>query len=179
MCHPRQSSSGIHLLPTLPLLCKEGLGEVESPFQLSRHPSSFSFIRLSWPGGMAEPCNRHRRKGEHCLSPSRKLRAGSASLHAAGGGEPRRAPEGPCHGQYGFGHCCRNKSGPAAGTRPGTTTPSLTPPTNLHQQKFYTVFNGLGSMAAGSLINQIRTSSRQNKPLGQCKNINRKFRQIE
>ena len=43
------------------------------------------------------------------MSPSRKLRPGSASLLAAGGGESRRAPEGPCHGQYGFGSFCRNK----------------------------------------------------------------------
>ena len=56
---------------------------------------------LPWPGGMAEQCNRHRRKGGQCLS--------QASLPAAGAGEPRRAPEGPCHGQNGFGSFCRNK----------------------------------------------------------------------
>ena len=50
--------------------------QVDSPF-----PSGFP-----WPGGMAEQCNRHRRKGGQCLS--------QASLHAAGVGEPRRAREG-------------------------------------------------------------------------------------
>ena len=40
-------------------------------------------------------------KGGQCLS--------QASLPAAGVGEPRRAPEGPCHGQHGFGSFCRNK----------------------------------------------------------------------
>ena len=29
------------------------------------HPSPY---KLPWPGGMAEQCNRHRRKGGHCLS---------------------------------------------------------------------------------------------------------------
>ncbi|WP_342348967.1 hypothetical protein, partial [uncultured Nitrospira sp.] len=64
-----------------------------------------------WPCGVAEQCSRHRRKGAHCLS--------LASLRAAGVGEPRREPEGPQHGQDGFGHFCRNKSGSAAGTKPG------------------------------------------------------------
>jgi len=61
--------------------------------------------------GVAEQCSRHRRKGAHCLS--------EASLRAAGFGEPRRAPEGPCHSQNGFGHFCRNKSSSAAGTNHG------------------------------------------------------------
>ena len=56
---------------------------------------------------MAEQCNRHRRKGGQCLS--------QASLPAAGGGEPRRAPEGPCYGQHGFGYFCRNKSSSSSG----------------------------------------------------------------
>jgi len=42
-------------------------------------------IGMPWPCGMAEPCSRYRKKGGHCLS--------AASLHAAGVGEPRRAPE--------------------------------------------------------------------------------------
>jgi len=40
--------------------------------------------------GVAEQCSRHRRKGAHCLS--------EANLRAASVGEPRRAPEGPRHG---------------------------------------------------------------------------------
>jgi hypothetical protein len=31
-----------------------------------------------------------------------------------------------------------------------------TPPTNIHVEKFCIFFNGLGSMVAGSLMNQIR-----------------------
>jgi len=64
---PRQSSSGIHLLPSLPLLCKEGKREGEAPFHLNTPPPSFMFQSLPWPGGLAEPCNRHRRKGGHSL----------------------------------------------------------------------------------------------------------------
>jgi len=39
--------------PSRPLLCMEEQGEVESPFQLSRHPSTISFMRIplaSWHG---------------------------------------------------------------------------------------------------------------------------------
>ncbi len=42
-------------------------------------------IEISWPGGVAEQCSRHRGKGAHCLS--------VASLRAAGVGEPHRCPE--------------------------------------------------------------------------------------
>ena len=45
--------------------------------------------------------------GAHCLS--------LASLRAAGVGEPHRTPEGPRHGQNGFGHFCRTKSGSSFG----------------------------------------------------------------
>jgi len=60
-----------------------------------------------WPCGVVEQCSRHREKGAHCLS--------AASLRAAGVGEPRRKPEGPRHGQHGFDHFCRNKSGSSFG----------------------------------------------------------------
>ena len=84
--------------------------QVDSPF-----PSGFP-----WPGGMAEQCNRHRRKGGQCLS--------QASLHAAGVGEPRRAPEGPCHGQYGFGSFCRNKrTSSYGGETPSLLNPNIIP----------------------------------------------------
>ena len=43
------------------------------------------------------------------FEPFDKLRTGSASLPAAGAGEPPREPEGPYHGQYGFGSFCLNK----------------------------------------------------------------------
>ena len=42
---------------------------------------------------------------------NRKDHTSGASLRAAGVGEPRRSPEGPGHGQHGFGYFCRNKSG--------------------------------------------------------------------
>ena len=51
----------------------------------------------------------------------RKDHTSVASLRDAGVGEPRRAPEGPRHGQHGFGYFCRNKSGSAAGPKPGNT----------------------------------------------------------
>ncbi len=73
---------------------------------------------LPWPCGEAEQCSRHRRKGAHCLSPSRRLRPSSSSLCAAGVGEPRREPEGPRHGQHGFGSFCRNKRPSSAGANP-------------------------------------------------------------
>ncbi len=68
---------------------------------------------------MAEQCNRHRREGGQCLS--------EASLPAAGVGEPRRAPGGPCHGQNGFGYFCRNKSGSSRGAKPGIKSKKQVP----------------------------------------------------
>ncbi len=68
--HPQQSSSSIHL-------------------------RNLFFLQLPWPGGMTEPCNRHRRKGRQCLSPATRQRTDSASWRAAGVGELRREPEGP------------------------------------------------------------------------------------
>ena len=62
---------------------------------------------------MAEQCSQDRREGAHCLS--------EASLCTAGFGEPHREPEGSCHGQHGFSHFCRNKSGSATGSKPGNT----------------------------------------------------------
>ncbi len=51
---------------------------------------------------------------------TRKDHTSTASLCAAGVGEPRRGPEGTRHGQDGFGHFCRNKSESAAGPKHGT-----------------------------------------------------------
>jgi hypothetical protein len=61
-----------------------------------------------WYGRAVQPASE---EDAHCLS--------VASLRAAGVGEPRRGPEGPNHGQHGFGHFCRSKSESAAGTIPG------------------------------------------------------------
>jgi hypothetical protein len=78
---------------------------------------------------MAEQCNRHRREGEQCLSPSTRLRTGSASLLAAGVGEPRRASEGSWHGQHGFGSFSRKKrpalSSVEGASSYGAETPAL------------------------------------------------------
>ena len=90
-----------------------------SPTFVIGYPSSFYFLRHPWPCDMAGQCNRHRKKGGQCPSPSKRLRTGSASLPAAGVGALRREPEGPCHGQHGFGYFCRNKSSSAAGPTPG------------------------------------------------------------
>ena len=79
------------------------------------------YSMIPWPCGMAEPCNRHRKKGGQCPS--------AASLPAAGVGALRRAPEGPCHGQHGFGHFCRNKSGSSYGAETPSPIPrSILPP---------------------------------------------------
>ena len=51
---------------------------------------------------------------------TKKDHTSEASLRAAGVGEPRRAHEGPRHGLHGFGYFCRNKSGSAAGPKPGS-----------------------------------------------------------
>ena len=67
------------------------------------------FLAL-WPGRAVQPTSE---EGAHCLS--------EASLRAAGVGEPRRAPEGPGHGQHGFGSFCRNKRTSPAGAKPGMT----------------------------------------------------------
>ena len=87
------------------------------------------FSSLSWPGSVAEQCSRHRRKGTHCLSPSRRLRPSSASLRAAGvgctaQGTRKACPcggRGPRHGQHSFVYFCQNKSGSSAGRDPSTT----------------------------------------------------------
>ena len=67
----------------------------------SHQKGTYFFGSFLWPCGVAEQCSRHRRQGAHCLS--------TASLCAAGVGEPRREPEGPRHGHHGFGSFCRNK----------------------------------------------------------------------
>jgi hypothetical protein len=77
------------------------------------HLEDQRLIGILWPGGLAEQCSRHRGKGAHCLS--------AASLRAAEVGEPRREPEGPGHGQHGFGYFCRNKRTSSARAKPGNT----------------------------------------------------------
>ena len=104
---------------------------------------------IHWPCDMAEQCNRHREKGGQCLS--------AASLPAAGVGETRREPEGPCHGQHGFGHLCRNKSGSSCGGEtpaPHTLKISLatfqpfTPHVSVESQNFCcTSFNPCGTFS--------------------------------
>ncbi len=92
----------------------EMIGKLEVP-EFTQEKQNITGI--PWPRGMAEQCSRLREKGEHCLS--------AASLRAAEVGEPRKAPEGPRHGQYGFVYFCRKKSESAAGTRPGITKKQL------------------------------------------------------
>jgi hypothetical protein len=63
------------LLRRLPAGPREGRSPTpSSPTFVIGDPSSLYFLGHPWPGGMAEQCNRHRRKGGQCLSPSRRLR---------------------------------------------------------------------------------------------------------
>ena len=68
---------------------------------------------------MTEQRSRIQKEGGHCLSPSRSLRTGSASLPAAECGEQHRESGGSRQGPTGFGSFCRNKRTSAAGPRPG------------------------------------------------------------
>ena len=64
---------------------------------------------------MAEKRRQFRKTGEHCLSPSAKLRAASASCAAPGVDEHRMGLEEPWQGDNGFGSFCRNKRGSVFG----------------------------------------------------------------
>ena len=121
---------------------------------------------------MAEQCNRHWRKGEQCVSPSVRLRTGSASLRAAGPvlskaegvGEPRKAPEELAPAKAG-GHATANMvlspfAQPKVARPPGRN-PALLPPSDKTYMNNNSVLYSIGWVACGqakkndSLISKI------------------------